>query len=454
MRLFVLILIVFNQLSIFGCSSSESIDDRQIGTRPLFIQSSIQSGAQDVSFGAQTITLVFDQNIVLANNDAITLNGDKLSNVVAAFKDLKITVPLLKSTSYTLKIANNAIKGPTGLFADAITVSFQTKEGTDQSVKSKLVVSSASPQAEKLYGFLRENFGKKTLTGAMANVSWNTNEAEWIFKHTGKYPALNGFDILHLYASPASWINYSDTKVLENWWNANGVVTLMWHWNVPATNGSSDYKFYTKETSFDISKAVEEGTYENGIIKADLDKAADVLVLLKNKNIPILWRPLHEAAGKWFWWGAKDAVSYRKLWVLMFDYFQSKGLNNLIWVWTSETNDKEWYPGDAYVDIVSCDLYNRVDNNTILTVYNYLRSNYSDKIITLSEFGSISDFTSQWNSGIYWSWLMPWYDYNRTLETNSANFDEPNHQHANINYWKKIMASDNVLTRDQLPNLK
>jgi len=93
------------------------------------------------------------------------------------------------------------------------------------------------------------------------------------------------------------------------------------------------------ETDFDITKALQEGTRENEIIKADLEELAGYLLLLKQKNIPVIWRPLHEAAGKWFWWG-KDAASYKRLWKLVYETFKQKGLNNLIWVWTSETNDR------------------------------------------------------------------------------------------------------------------
>ena len=78
------------------------------------------------------------------------------------------------------------------------------------------------------------------------------------------------------------------------------------------------------ETDFDIAKALQEGTKENQIIQSDLEELANYLLLLKQKNIPVLWRPLHEAAGKWFWWG-KDADSYKSLWKLMFETFQKKG---------------------------------------------------------------------------------------------------------------------------------
>lgn len=55
----------------------------------------------------------------------------------------------------------------------------------------------------------------------------------------------------------------------------------------------------------------------------------------------------------------KDAASYKRLWKLVYETFKQKGLNNLIWVWTSETNDRDWYPGDAYVDIIGRDVYHK-----------------------------------------------------------------------------------------------
>jgi len=35
----------------------------------------------------------------------------------------------------------------------------------------------------------------------------------------------------------------------------------------------------------------------------DLDAVAAELKLLQDVRVPVLWRPLHEANGRWFWWG-------------------------------------------------------------------------------------------------------------------------------------------------------
>jgi mannan endo-1,4-beta-mannosidase len=33
----------------------------------------------------------------------------------------------------------------------------------------------------------------------------------------------------------------------------------------------------------------------------------------------VLWRPLHEADGAWFWWGAKGPKIFKKMWRIMYD---------------------------------------------------------------------------------------------------------------------------------------
>jgi mannan endo-1,4-beta-mannosidase len=327
--------------------------------------------------------------------------------------------------------------------------------------KGDTVKRTLSAEAQKVMAFFQENAGKKIVSSTMANVNWNINEAEWVHKHTGKYPALNGFDYIHLYASPAGWINYSSTAVVEDWWNNKGLVTICWHWNVPVAQGSSSYAFYTKigehtadGTTFDISKAVQDSTPENAIVKADMEKIAGYLLLLKNKNIPVLWRPLHEAAGGWFWWGVKGAEPLKALWKLMFETFEVKGLTNLIWVWTAEPNDSAWYPGDDYVDIVGRDIYNKSAADAMLSEYNTLTSRFPDKLITLSECGGVAQIPAQWEAGAKWLWFMPWYDYNRTNNTGGTAFNETAHQYANKEYWENAFADESVLSRDEMPSLK
>ena len=101
---------------------------------------------------------------------------------------------------------------------------------------------------------------------------------------------------------------------------------------------------------------------------------------------------------------------YKELWKYTYEYFQSKGIHNLIWVWTSQNNgDIDWYPGDAYVDIIGQDIYNR---NALQNAADFekLQATYPNKMITLSECGNVGLISEQWTNGARWSWFMPWYD--------------------------------------------
>ena len=55
--------------------------------------------------------------------------------------------------------------------------------------------SKHSPEAARLLDYLKSIYGKKTLSGTCANVNWNTNEAQWVYKHTGKWPAINNVSV-------------------------------------------------------------------------------------------------------------------------------------------------------------------------------------------------------------------------------------------------------------------
>ena len=446
-------------LIFISCSKDEG--NGGVDTYPPEFVSCAFDGAEDVNKGDVTIEVIYDKNIVLINPHGITLNGEDVNNANAAFKKLWIDVTLGEGTNYTLIIPMGVIKGPDGSTAEEVTIYFSTKDPALVRIDSTLSVQGPSQQAISVYNFLRDNYGEKMISSTMANVSWNINEAEWVYQHTGKYPAMTAFDYVHLASSPANWIDYSVTTIQETWWNENGLIAAGWHWNVPKFEGSTKLYFYTDSTSFDASNATTDGTWENDVVKADLEKISGYLKLLQQKNIPIIWRPLHEAAGNvynggtaWFWWGAGGADAYKNLWHYMFDYFQSQGLNNLVWVWTTQTKDHEYYPGDDYVDIVGKDIYGNYDASSIADLFNAIQEEYPNKMVTLSECGTVANISSQWEAGAKWSYFMPWYDYDRTKNVNSADFDMTDHVHANIDWWNDAFKCDYVITRDQMPDLK
>lgn len=531
---------------------------------PVLVSTTPESGAAKVKTGEITIEVKYDKNIFFAtdNLSEIKFTGGELisADVLGASNILtvKVNVPG-RETACSLSIPEGIVTGPNQMPAPAVSVQFSTV------ALDKALVAASSAKAVKLYNYLLDNFETKTLSAMMANVAWNTEMSEKVYGWTGKYPAINCFDYVHLPASVAGadWINYGDITPVKDWSDKGGIVAAMWHWNVPkkavgeasstqiwegetvmpgdwsgnvqmtddaakavfadaqvgqvirvavkdvaagaqgsfknsgwseiasgtdyfdisgdytlvitedvlkslqeggliigghdytavavylenngtALDPNKDYAFYKADTEFDATNATVEGTWENKVFTEDLKNAAAYLKLLRDADIPVLWRPFHEAAGGWFWWG-KDAASFKSLWIAMFNYFKTEGLDNLIWVWTTEGNDADWYPGDQYVDIVGRDVYNK-ETADCVSEYTSIAENYGNKIVSLSECGTVGLISEQWASGARWSWFMPWYD--------GTNEDGSPVVHADEAWWKDAMSQEFVVSRKELPSME
>jgi len=444
------LILVFLLVLFYSCkNSNDSIPET---SAPELISSTPANDATDVPIYTKEIVLIFNENVTLKSGYEITLNGVALTDVRPGVqKDLRIILPeLQEGTIYKLTIPANTIKGPTGVYIPTeIKLTFTTYTPPSRTF---------STEAQKVMNFLTQIYGVKTISGTVANNAWNTGEADWVYAQTGKYPALNCFDFIHHNYSPSNWINYENTTVVENWWNNNGLVAAMWHWCVPEDMSESNptkFAFYTDQTNFDVSKINDPASPEYKLMIKDIDIISGYLKLLQNKNIPVIWRPLHEAAGNtnayaggtgWFWWGAKGATSFKLLWKLMFDRMTNyHHLDNLIWVWTSQGNDADWYPGDNYVDIVGRDLYPSTNvHDSQLTEFNKVKAIVSNrKMIALTECGGIPDPDLMFQKGDTWLWFMPWCgSYTRDDSQNGAA------------YWRTVMNNSRVITRDQMPDLK
>ena len=279
----------------------------------------------------------------------------------------------------------------------------------------KLNNPNPSKEAVELFDFLQENYGKKVISGQHTKTTALIDVWK-VMSITGKIPAICGFELLGY--SPN--VNYTDTdddaitEVMENmntidsalsWAKVHkGIVTYTWHWFSPMRGHNK--AFYTQYTDFNAAKAVTRGTPEYNATIRDIDMIANLLKRFKDLNVPILWRPLHEADGKWFWWGAKGADACVKLWKLIYHRFNNiHNLNNLIWVWNSV--NPEWYPGDDCVDIISRDLYAK-DNGSRKDEFLEVKKLNPEKIVSLAECGMVPDPDKMMEDGAMWSWFMEW----------------------------------------------
>ena len=425
------------------------------------ISSNPADGATNISHGDLSVVLTYDQYVFCPNSavEAIQINGAKVEAASSATTQLTIKLSgLEKGKEYTLVVPDGAVWGPAKVDIPSVSIKFSTVDESE--LGTALVAPNASVEAQNIFNYMHEVYGNKTISGSMAQVAWNIDEAQRVYALTGKYPAMTHFDYIHLWASPANWIDYSDITVAENWWNDGGIIGASWHWMVPKYEGaaSDDVTYDPNQTTFSVNNALTEGTWENGLMKADLEKMAGYLKLMQEKGIPVVWRPLHEAAGNtyeytggtaWFWWGSDGADAYKRLWIHMFDYFNAQGLNNLIWVWTSQTKDSDFYPGDEYVDIIARDMYGKNASES-LSDFNELNRTFGSKLLCLGENGAYIDdrkelatITEMWNAGAKWLYFMPWYDNEGATM-----------QHANDNWWLDAMNNENVISRDQLPSFK
>ena len=333
-------------------------------------------------------------------------------------------------------------------------------------------VAGTTDAARQLYRYFRNNYGKRIISSVMADVNWNHTLADKIKKEiTGKWPAMNCYDFIHIYVPDGNgWINYSDITPVTEWVDKGGIVQLMWHFNVPVNESTelgmngSGVTCSPSETTFRASNALQEGTWEHRYFYEQMDRVIAVILKLQEAGIAATWRPFHEAAGNaiakqqadwtkaWFWWGYEGADVYKKLWVAMFDYFKQKGVNNLIWIWTTQNyngnsttynQDVDWYPGADYCDMVARDLYGYTAAQNAQE-FKEIQATYPDKMVVLGECGwdgndktgkPQGDIAECWEAGAKWGHFMVWYDRNAGNKSQTMVSDE---------WWTSAMKKENA----------
>jgi mannan endo-1,4-beta-mannosidase len=181
---------------------------------------------------------------------------------------------------------------------------------------------------------------------------------------TGAYPVVLGSDF-HYYLDKSETEKGYHTEAVKWAYQQGFIVTFDWH--ISARNTSS----YTCSGSpVNLAKNIANGNTngDRDWYLAELDKVIDIInndLVVNEEKIPIVFRPLHEMNGNWFWWGAACSgftpTDYRALYQLTVDYVKAR-TNSVLFCWSpnSPVNSSilsNYYPGDAYVDIVGLDMY-------------------------------------------------------------------------------------------------
>lgn len=323
-------------------------------------------------------------------------------------------------------------------------------------VAENLSNPNADEHTKSLYKFLCDIYGKYSLTGQFADEGRLSSEFSQIEKTTGKQFAVLGLDMMDY--SAANVANGASGKTVEyayDWYeNAGGIVQFCWHWNSPEeyamnSEGHPWYSsFYIEHSNIDLDK-IMNGEDERGynLLMEDIDRISVQLERLRDAGVPIIWRPLHEAAGGWFWWGSCQPESYKKLWTTMYDKMTNEhNLTNLIWMWNGQ--DEEWYPGDEYVDIISWDIY---QGNNVYTSFSGTFARAAacgNKLVALSENGCVMDPDLVMRDNARWLFWGTW------AEPYTINMGLINEEYTSKDMLTKAYNHDRTLTLDELPDLK
>jgi mannan endo-1,4-beta-mannosidase len=305
--------------------------------------------------------------------------------------------------------------------------------------------------------YLVDNYGTNVLSGQYCDTGWRGKEFQVVNKVTGKTPAVLGLDFIEY--TPSRVANGSTSRATDfaiDFWNNGGIVTFCWHWNAPEKylTGQWYSGFYKEYTNIDLAK-IMNGEDEEGynLLLEDIDAIAQQLLILQENDVPVLWRPLHEAAGGWFWWGNAGADAYKKLYILLYEKLTNEyGLNNLIWLWNGQ--DAEWYPGDEYVDIIGWDIYPG-EHQYGSQIGTFLKSvecaENEMKLVVLSENGCVPDPDLMKRDGAMWGFWATW--CGEFVAGDGAVYKYSD-QYTESDKLAEFYANDIVITLDELPDLK
>ncbi|MBQ8514052.1 MAG: glycoside hydrolase [Ruminococcus sp.] len=346
------------------------------------------------------------------------------------------------------------------------------------------------PEAQNLMNYMAAVYGNHIISGQQEIYMYGPHDFAYEFDYiedlTGELPAIRGFDYLNeaniLYGSEDG----TTDRMIDWVKNKGGIITASWHVTVPkdfanftlgettvdwsqATYGVwADDAKTIPATDFDTSQILVEGTKEREYWMACLDKLAESIQRLEDENIPLIFRPLHEAEGgggengSWFFWGQDGSEVYKKLWILTYETLvNDHGLHNIIWEWNSynfETS-ANWYPGDDYVDLIAYDKYNCTNWSTgqaVLehnvsaissTFYGIMEKYGSKKMVAMSENDSIPTLENLLAEKAGWLYFCPWYD-GGSDDINFLSNPIFNTQED----LKTIYQSDYCITLDELPD--
>jgi hypothetical protein len=188
---------------------------------------------------------------------------------------------------------------------------------------------------------------KHILSGQHSSY-WDSNPMDYVQAETSQ----TGKTVAILGTTSGQEGSTQNTVSVTNAWLAQGGIPLVSWWPIDPFTGQTD-----NDRNIDFAQLTQPGTAAYVAWYKLMDTQ---IALLKQIKGPVLYRPLVECDGNWSWWDGQDTATFVLVWQQMHDYFVSKGVTNVLWVYNDNTwsgNYTQYYAGPSYVDIVSWDAY-------------------------------------------------------------------------------------------------
>jgi hypothetical protein len=281
------------------------------------------------------------------------------------------------------------------------------------------VTPDAAPEAKALLKFLYDISLKHTAIGQHNFLGVHHLSTALAARGLEKTPALYGTDWGFSRAGDIDTIYARDITVQEliKEYRDNGsIIAFCWHEVRPTADEPVTFQGSPTSVQGHLSNAEWEQLMTPGseIHKkwcAQVDVVAGYMKQLQDAHVPILWRPLHEMNGDWFWWGGRlGERGTKQLYHMMFDRMvKYHKLKNLIWVWNCDQPSQpdrqfvDYFPGQQFVDVLALDCYGQFQQR----FYEEMNSLSDGKVMAISECGSPPGLDI-YKTQPKWTYYMPW----------------------------------------------
>lgn len=216
-----------------------------------------------------------------------------------------------------------------------------------------------APPTEEVFSYLRGLGNGSYLFGQVAtwvhdedpDMDHPTNWLKKVYEHTGTMPRY-GTVTYDFHDDPfpdAAW-NHG----VKEMWDRGMMVGIVSFYANPAGGSWND------PLDIDPIFAPGENPTKRNFYK-QMDRMAANLQWLKGQGVPVVYTPFVESDDRNKWHAKEGSGNAIKLYRLVHDYFENeKGLDHILWAYHTTANHgalEEYYPGDAYVDILGKSAY-------------------------------------------------------------------------------------------------